>query len=281
MSTIELALRIFIVDDEPPARNRLRDLLHDCSEQLALEIVGEAGNGQEALDKLMETPVDVVLLDIRMPQMDGIELARHIQKMPKPALNPSTSSGQAPRSGVEGPVLGLAKWPPVIIFTTAYDTYAIKAFELHAIDYLLKPIRLKRLFDALTRAREAVPVQTEVLRDLLPEPRKFLSIHERGKIHLVPIEQVLFLRAELKYVTVRTAEHEYLLEESLTALEKEFAARFVRIHRNCLVAKEAIEGFEKGSGEEGEGSGWMVKLKGLDELLPISRRQQHIVKGFS
>lgn len=252
MSTVELALRIFIVDDELPARNRLSDLLHDCSEQLPLDIVGEAGNGQEALNKLMETPADVVLLDIRMPQMDGIELAQHLNKLPK---------------------------PPVIIFTTAYDAYAIKAFELHAIDYLLKPIRLKRLFEAITRAREAVPVQTEVLRDLLPEPRKFLSIHERGKIHLVPIEQVLYLRAELKYVTVRTIEHEYLLEESLTVLEKEFTARFVRIHRNCLVAKEAIEGFEKG-GEEGEGSGWMVKLKGLGELLAISRRQQHIVKEF-
>ena len=254
MSTVELALRVFIVDDEPPARNRLRDLLNDCSEQLPLEIVGEAGNGQEALDRLMETPADVVLMDIRMPQMDGIELAQHLQKLPK---------------------------PPVVIFTTAYDHYAIKAFELHAIDYLLKPIRLGRLFEALTRARGAVPVQTEVLRDLLPEPRKHLSIHERGRIHLVPVEQVLYLRAELKYVTVRTAEREYLLEESLTALEKEFAARFVRIHRNCLVAKEAIEGFEKGGGEEGEGSGWMVKLKGLDELLAISRRQQHIVKEFS
>jgi two-component system response regulator AlgR len=261
MSTIELALRILVVDDEPPARSRLRDLLQDCNEQLALEVVGEASNGQEALDILTERPVDVVLLDIRMPQMDGIELAQHIQKIPKP-------------------VLGLAKWPPAIIFTTAYDTHAVKAFELHAIDYLLKPIRLKRLFEALTRAREAVPVQTEVLRDLLPEPRKFLSIHERGKIRLVPVDQVVFLRAELKYVTVRTAEHEYLLEEPLTALEKEFAARFARIHRNCLVAKEAIEGFEKG-GEEGESSGWMVKLKGLDELLPISRRQQHIVKEFS
>ena len=261
MSVVELALRVFIVDDEPPARNRLRDLLHDCSDQLALEVVGEAGNGQEALNKLMETPVDVVLLDIRMPQMDGIELAQHLNKLPKP-------------------LLGVAKWPPVIIFTTAYDAYAIKAFELHAIDYLLKPIRLGRLFEALTRAREAVPVQTEVLRELLPEPRKFLSIHERGKIHLVPIEQVLFLRAELKYITVRTAEREYLLEESLTALEKEFATRFVRVHRNCLVAKEAIEGFEKSGGEEGEGSGWMVKLKGLDELLAISRRQQHIVKEF-
>ncbi len=252
MNDIELALRVFIVDDEPPARNRLRDLLNDCSEQLALDVVGEASNGQEALDKLTEIPADVVLLDIRMPQMDGIELAQHLNKLPK---------------------------PPVVIFTTAYDAYAIKAFDLHAIDYLLKPIRLGRLFEALNRARVAVPVQTEVLRDLLPEPRKNLSIHERGKIHLIPIEQVLYLRAELKYITVRTAEREYLLEESLTELEKEFAARFVRIHRNSLIAKDAIAGFEKG-GDEGE-SGWMVKLKGLDELLAISRRQQHIVKEFS
>jgi two-component system response regulator AlgR len=249
VTTIELALRVFIVDDEPPARSRLRELLDDCNAQIALDIVGEAGNGQEALDKLAETPADVVLLDIRMPQMDGIEVAQHLNRLPK---------------------------PPVIIFTTAYDVYAIKAFELHAIDYLLKPIRLKRLFEALTRARDAVPVQTEVLRELLPEPRKNLSIHERGKIHLIPIDQVLYLRAELKYVTVRTAAQEHLVEESLTAMEKEFAARFVRIHRNCLVAKEAIEGFERG-GEEG-GSGWQVKLKGLEERLPISRRQQHIVK---
>jgi two-component system response regulator AlgR len=252
MSEVELALRVFIVDDEPPARKRMRDLLNDCNAQLALDVVGEAGNGQEALDRLAEISADVVLVDIRMPQMDGIELAQHLNKLPK---------------------------PPVIIFTTAYDAYAIKAFDLHAIDYLLKPIRLGRLFESLNRAREAVPVQTEVLRDLLPEPRKNLSIHERGKIHLIPIEQVLYLRAELKYITVRTAEREYLIEESLNALEKEFATSFVRIHRNSLIAKDAIAGFEKG-GEEGE-SGWMVKLKGLDELLAISRRQQHIVKEFS
>jgi two-component system response regulator AlgR len=265
LETVELPLRVFIVDDEPPARNRLRDLLLDCGEQLPLQVVGEAGNGQEALERLMVTPADVVLMDIRMPQMDGIELAQHLNRLPRPVI------GEVEHNA--------PKWPPVIIFTTAYDAYAIKAFELHAIDYLLKPIRLGRLFEALTRARNAVPVQTEVLRELLPEPRKHLSIHERGKIHLVPIEQVLFLRAELKYVTVRTAEREYLVEESLTAMEKEFATRFVRIHRNCLVAKEAIAGFEKG-GEEGEGSGWMVKLKGLDELLSISRRQQYIVKEF-
>jgi two-component system response regulator AlgR len=252
MNDIELALRVFIVDDEPPARSRLRDLLNDCSAQLALEIVGEAGNGREALDKLADIAADVVLLDIRMPQMDGIELAQHLNKLPR---------------------------PPVVIFTTAYDAYAIKAFDLRVIDYLLKPIRLGRLFEALNRAREAVPVQTELLRELLPEPRRNLSIHERGKIHLIPIEQVLYLRAELKYITVRTAEREYLIEESLNALEKEFITRFVRIHRNCLIAKEAIAGFEKG-GDEGE-SGWMVRLKGLEDLLAISRRQQHIVKEFS
>jgi two-component system response regulator AlgR len=251
MNDIELALRVFIVDDEPPARNRLRDLLSDCSEQLALDVVGEAGNGREALDKLAEITADVVLLDIRMPQMDGIELAQHLNKLPK---------------------------PPVVIFTTAYDAYAIKAFDLHAIDYLLKPIRLGRLFEALNRGREAVPVQTEALRELLPDPRKNLSIHERGKIHLIAIEEVLYLRAELKYITVRTTDREYLIEESLNALEKEFVTRFVRIHRNTLIAKDAIAGFEKG-GDEGE-SGWMVKLKGLDEALAISRRQQHIVKEF-
>ena len=195
MSGNEQPLSVFIVDDEPPARNRLRDVLNDCSEKLPLKIVGEASNGNKTLDMLMELPVDVVLLDIRMPQMDGIELSQHLLKLPK---------------------------PPVIIFTTAYDEYAIKAFELHAVDYLLKPIRLARLFEALTRARNAVPVKNEVLQELSREPRKNLSSHERGKIHLIPIGQVLYLRAELKYITVRTVEREYLIEESLAALEKEF-----------------------------------------------------------
>ena len=254
MSVVELPLSIFIVDDEPHARNRIKELLADCAEQLPLEVVGEAGNGREALDKLAEVHADVVLLDIRMPQMDGLELAMHLNKL---------------------------DMPPVIIFTTAYDTHALKAFELHAIDYLLKPIRLGRLFDALTHARSAVPVRTEELQELLPEPRKNLSIHERGKIMLIPIEDVLYLRAELKYITVRTADNEYLIEESLTALEKEFATRFVRIHRNCLVAKDEIEGFEKVADDETGESHWTVKLKGVDEKLAISRRQQYIVKEFS
>ena len=253
MSGIEQPLSVFIVDDEPPARNRLRDVLSDCKDKLPLEIIGEASNGSEALERLTELSVDVVLLDIRMPQMDGIELSQHLLKLPR---------------------------PPVIIFTTAYDDYAIKAFELHAVDYLLKPIRQERLLEALTRARGAVPVKKEVLQELSNEPRKNLSSHERGKIFLIPIGQVLYLRAELKYITVRTIEREYLIEESLSALEKEFANRFVRIHRNCLVAKDAIEGFVRGGEDSAESAGWMVKLKGLDELLAISRRQQHIVKEF-
>lgn len=245
-------LRIFIVDDEPPARSRMRELLQDCRKNLAFEIVGEAGNGGEALDKLMAAPADIVLTDIRMPEMDGVELAQHLNKLDK---------------------------PPVVIFTTAYDAYAIKAFELHAIDYLLKPVRQARLLDALLRARAALPVRNDVLHTVFPEPRKHLCIHERGKIHLVSVEQVLFMRAELKYVTVQTAEREYLLEEPLTALEAEFAGRMVRIHRNCLVAKDAITGFERG-GEEGE-SGWLVRLKNWDEALHVSRRQQHLVKELN
>jgi two-component system response regulator AlgR len=249
--TVTLPLTVFIVDDEAPARNRLKELLADCDAQFPLQLVGEASTGREALDKLAETPAEVVLMDIRMPQMDGIELARHLNKLDH---------------------------PPVIIFTTAYDSYAIQAFEQRAIDYLLKPIRLGRLFDALSRARDMVPIRTEVLRELTPEPRSNLSAHERGKVLLIPIDQVLYLRAELKYVTVRTLEREYLIEESLTALEKEYSARFVRIHRNCLVAKKAIAGFEKG-GEEGE-SGWLMIVEGLDERLPISRRQMSVVKEY-
>lgn len=252
MNNVELPLAIFIVDDESPARHRIKELLTDCAAQLPLELLGEASNGVDALSQLATLNADVVLVDIRMPQMDGIELAQHLNKLEK---------------------------PPFIIFTTAYDNYAIQAFEQHAIDYLLKPIRLGRLFEALTRARAAVPVKSEVLQELMPEARKNLSIHERGKILLIPVERVLYLRAELKYITVRTVEREYLIEEPLGTLEKEFASRFVRIHRNCLVAKAEIESFEK-AGEDGADSHWTVKLKGLEERLPISRRQQHIVKEF-
>lgn len=252
MNSIDIPLAVYIVDDEPPARHRLKELLSDCHAQIALELIGESSNGRDALEQLSERHADVVLVDIRMPEMDGIELAQHLNKLEN---------------------------PPVIIFTTAYDNYAIKAFELKAIDYLLKPIRLGRLFEALTRARTSIPVKTEVLQELMPEPRKNISIQQRGKILLIPVDTILYLRAELKYVTVHTLGCDYLAEEPLGALEKEFATRFVRIHRNCLVAKDEIESFEK-IADEGEESHWAVKLKGSEERLPISRRQQSIVKEF-
>jgi len=245
-------LRVLVVDDEAPARRRLRDLLCDCANELPLELAGEAANGEQALAVLGDARADVLLLDIRMPEMDGIELAQHLQKL---------------------------EAPPAIIFTTAYDDYAVRAFEVHAVDYLVKPIRQGRLLEALLRARSLPPLRPEVLRSLKPDARSHLSVNERGRIHLVPVAAIVFLKAELKYVTVRTAAREYLIEESLMALEQEFADRFVRLHRNCLAAKAAIRGFERATGPDGEGR-WLVLLDGVDEKLVVSRRQQHIVREF-
>ena len=246
------ALRVVVADDEAPARSRIRDLLEDCAASLALQVVGEAANGRDLLELLQRTPADVVLLDIRMPEMDGIEAAQHIQKLAD---------------------------QPAVIFTTAYDAYALKAFELHALDYLVKPIRLRRLYDALSRVRSITPLSLDVLQQIAPEPRRHLSVQERGRVLLVPVDKILYMRAELKYVTIRTTEREHLLEESLVRLEQEFRDRFVRIHRSCLVAREYVERFERAA-EEGAEGGWMVVLRGLDERLPVSRRQQHVIKDF-
>jgi two-component system response regulator AlgR len=243
--------RILIADDEAPARTRLRDLLDECRESFPLAIVDEARNGREALEVLNREKVDIVLLDIRMPEIDGMEAARHI-------------------AGMEA--------PPAIIFTTAFDNYAIKAFEVNAIDYLLKPIRVDRLLAALNKTRAAPKPSREALDAAANQPRRHLSVHERGKIILVPLADVLYLRAELKYVTVRTTEREYLVEESLTRLEEEFADAFVRVHRNCLVARSAISGFERNA--EDSDSGWAVIVRGTGEKLPVSRRQHHVVKQF-
>ena len=242
-------LRVLIVDDEAPARARLRDLLGDCGAEMALEVVGEAGTARDALDVMARTPADVLLLDIRMPEMDGIEFAQHLQKLEN---------------------------PPAIVFTTAYDAYAIRAFEVHAIDYLLKPIRTGRLRQALERARSALRPAPAALREIRKDAPAFLSAQERGRINLIPVEDVIYLKAELKYVTVRTAAREYLIEEALARLEQDHGERFVRVHRNCLVARAAVRGFERGSGEtEGQ---WLALLEGCDEKIPVSRRQQHIVR---
>lgn len=239
--------RILIVDDEAPARSRLRHLLADIAGEFPHQLVGEVGDGVAALELLAQSPADIALIDIRMPRMDGIELAQQL-------------AGQAQ--------------PPAVVFVTAYDEFALKAFELAAADYLLKPARAPRLLEALRKARRLVP-NDALLQNLAPAGRTRLRVVERGMVILVPVAEILYLRAEQKYVTARTAEREYLLEESLANLESEFTERFVRIHRNCLVALDAVKGVVRESEGSGEGGDlhWALCLKTVPERLPVSRRQ--------
>jgi two-component system response regulator AlgR len=243
------ALKILIVDDEPLARARLRELLGDIAIQFASEVVGEAGNGLAALEFLRDHPVDVVLADIRMPGMDGIELAGH---------------------------LGALTAPPALIFTTAYDNFAVQAFDLNALDYLLKPVRAQRLLTALQKVHGAPAPDRALLASLGQAVRgggrTHLSCHERGRLLLVPVAEVLYFKADLKYVTARTRDREYLLDEALTHLEEEFAERFIRLHRAVLVARSALAGFEKAAGDDAEAYGWAL-LRGVPDRLPVSRRQ--------
>lgn len=244
--------RILIVDDEMPARTRLRHLLADIAAEFPHRIAGEAGDGVAALEALARTPADIALVDIRMPRMDGIELARQLAGLPQ---------------------------APAVIFVTAFDEFALKAFELAAADYLLKPAKAARLLDALKKARRLLPADP-LLQALAPAGRTRLRVVERGGVVLVPVDDVLYLRAEQKYVTLRTAAREYLLEESLAHLENEFASRFVRIHRNCLVAAKAVAGVlrEVDPAEPGGEPHWALRLNGVPEHLPVSRRQWAQVK---
>ncbi len=239
-------LQILIVDDETPARNRLRALLLDLE---GVAISGEAKNGKEALELANQEAPDIVLMDIRMPKMDGIEAAGHLQKLDN---------------------------PPAIIFTTAYDSYALQAFDLSAVDYLLKPIRSDRLRMALDKAKRLLPAQLSALQQAQPK-RTHFSVQERGRVLLVPVDEVIYCRAELKYVTLRTVEREYLVEDSLNMIEQEFGAQFLRLHRNCLVAQNAILGYEKRQPLEGE-SHYVALLKGIPDTVAVSRRQQHLLK---
>ena len=238
-------LRVFIADDETPARERLKELLADIAAELPSEVVGEAANGLDAVAQLPASRAQVLLLDIEMPGMRGLEVARHL-------------------AGLE-----LA---PAVVFVTAHDRHAVEAFELNALDYLLKPVRAVRLAAALKKASADGPPAREQLAKAAVQAREYLSVTERNRIHLVPVRDVVYLRAELKYVTLRTRAGEHLIEESLVALEREFAERFVRVHRNCLVARAAVRGFERAA-EGGEEPRWNVVLDGVPERLPVSRRQ--------
>ena len=246
-------LRVLIVDDEAPARARLKNLLADINAELPNIVVGEAADGVEALEhlKFKDDGVDVALVDIRMPRLDGIGLAQQLAAMPD---------------------------SPAVIFTTAYDQYAVRAFELSAADYLLKPVRAQRLLAALAKLQQGTQ-NAAALQRLAPEGRKHLHSTERGRVLLVPVAEILFLRAELKYVTAHSREREYLVEESLTHLEQEFGERFIRIHRSCLVARAAIAGCERESEVDGE-THWTVLLHGVEEKLPVSRRQWPLIKAL-
>jgi len=257
--------RVFIVDDEAPARARLTTLLSDIAAECPHELAGEAASAQSALEQIATCKPDIVLLDIQMPGMTGIELASHLVKQTEQA--------------------------PILIFVTAYDEYALKAFEVHALDYLLKPVRAARLADALRRAasmyagRASQQQAVAATANILGVRRQNFSIQERGRVLLVPVADVLYFRAELKYVTLRTKAREFVLEESLLSLEEEMGEQFVRVHRNTLVACNAIRGVERGAvdpeqnGDKAQES-WQVIVRDIDERLPISRRQWPIVKAI-
>ncbi|MBL8393298.1 MAG: response regulator transcription factor [Candidatus Accumulibacter sp.] len=247
------ALSVLIVDDEAPARARLRDLLADLAGELPNQVIAEAENGLLALAALEDHPVDVALVDIRMPRMDGIELARHLAQL-------------------EG--------APAVIFVTAFDAYAVQAFELNAVDYLLKPVRLQRLLAALHKLRQSRSLTPAQLAQLQQSARSHLSCHERGRLLLVPVVEILYLKADLKYVTARTREREYLLDESLTQLEQEFGQQFIRLHRSALAAREAIVGFEKSGPEDAEPQ-WQALLRDIPERLPVSRRQWPLLRSYA
>lgn len=290
--------KILIVDDEAPARRRLVELLADLQPTCANQVVGQADNARTALEMAMQLQPDVILLDIQMPEMTGLELAQHFLQLEW-------------------------TWPPAIIFVTAYDEYALQAFEVHAQDYLLKPVRASRLEEALKRAQAqrsfrltsasalASPPATSPTsaeesssrsagadkRPALPPVRRHcFSILEKNRVLLVPVADVLFLKAEQKYLTVHTKERDYLLEESLNTIEQEMSDRLVRVHRNALVARDAIIGVERAPtmhdveidsnhkagqhGSEKTGDAWQVILRDCAERLPISRRQWPTIKAL-
>ncbi len=232
-------MKVLVVDDEAPARERLRAMTEGLAGH---EVVGEGANGAEALTLCQRHQPDVVLLDIRMPGMDGLEAARHLAEL---------------------------EAPPAVIFTTAYDQHALAAFETNAVDYLLKPIRKERLQAALERARHLTQPQLAALRERVPDRdgRTHICARVRGNLQLVPVNEIVYFMADQKYVSVRHLHGEVLIEEPLKSLEQEFGDRFLRIHRNALVAVAFLEGLEKD--DEGR---HLVRLRGTEQQLEVSRR---------
>lgn len=239
-----MGLKMLLVDDEPLARSRMRTLLADCKSPAA-EVAGEAANAAQAMEYLRRQAFDGVLLDIHMPGADGLALAQVLRTLPE---------------------------PPAVVFVTAYAEHAVTAFELEAVDYLTKPVRLERLEAALARIERAG--QGKAGSELEPE---VLIIQDRGRTERVPVTEVLYFKAELKYITVRTAARSYILDGSLSDLEERHGTQFLRVHRNALVSRRAVRALEKHFDAE-EGEGWAVRLNGVDESLSVSRRQLSAVR---
>lgn len=239
-------MRILLVDDEAPARRRLRRMIEELND--GHEVVGEAASGEHVVSKCMESEADLVLLDVRMPGPDGLEVAGALAR-----LDP----------------------PPAVVLVTAYPEYAVDAFERSVADYLVKPVRRERLEAALRRLPVTTRPQRGGAEDSLNRHRRYLSAHYRGGVQTVAVEEVFYLLAEQKYVTVRHPGGRMLIDESLKALEEEFPDRFLRIHRNALVAGDRLVGLEKGV----EGASVAV-LDGCDERLPVSRRHLPEVRRF-
>ena len=231
-------MRVLIVDDEKPARDRLSRMVSSLSDY---QVVGEAGNGREALEMVESADADIVLMDIRMPGMDGIQAARHLCDLPS---------------------------PPALIFVTAFADHALEAFETHAVDYLLKPVRLERLQAALKASSKPNRAQTSQTTEILGnlEPRQHICARLRGSLILVPVENIYYFLADQKYVTVRHTEGEVLIEDALKSLELEYGERFYRIHRNALISLGRL------SGLSAEKDRHQVRFQGIDDRLDISRR---------
>ncbi|QNP47951.1 LytR/AlgR family response regulator transcription factor [Diaphorobacter aerolatus] len=244
-------MNILIVDDEALARSRLRTLLADCSSEHVVQEAAHAAEAQAVLQHRMGADIDLVLLDIRMPGQDGLSLAQTIQQLPN---------------------------PPAIVFVTAHVDHAVSAFELDVADYLTKPVRLARLQQAIAKVQrlpraQQTPAATTPTADNEPA----MVIQERGRTVRIPMAEVLYLKAEQKYVTVRTFSRSYILDGALLELETRYAEHFMRVHRSMLVARRALRSLEKHYDIE-EGEGWAVRLQGLAELLPVSRRQVSAVR---
>lgn len=246
-----MTLRVLIVDDEELARLRLRGLLGECTDP-PTRIVGEAANASQAQVVLATQPCDLVLLDIRMPGRDGMALADELRR-----ANPA----------------------PAVVFVTAHAEHALRAFDLDAVDYLTKPVRRERLQAALQRVAQRRGNADGEAASREPD---CLVVSDRGRIVRVPAGEVLYLKAELKYVTLRTLEHSYVLDESLTDLEVRLGDRFLRVHRNALVARHAVRELERrtlvGEGDDEGGETWAVRMAPLDEWLAVSRRQVAAVR---